>query len=89
MATPARIPELDLNRHLPTFLRLRDIVGRLGVLRATVYKWVDGGDSPNLLAWVVELWRGGGSIWRLGKKTPPIIENIHRLRSAASIEKPS
>ena len=43
---PARIPEPDLNRPLATFLRLSDIVDRLGVSRSTVYKWVDEGRFP-------------------------------------------
>jgi prophage regulatory protein len=75
MATPARIPELDINRHLPTFLRLRDIVGRLGVSRSTVYKWVDEGRFPEsvslggrAVAWRridVEAWEADPGGYRL------------------------
>jgi len=47
VAAPARTREPDLDRPLPTFLRIRDIVDRLGVCRATVYRWVNEGRFPS------------------------------------------
>jgi prophage regulatory protein len=44
--TPAQPVEPDPDRPLPTFLRLRDLVDRLGVSRSTIYKWIDERRSP-------------------------------------------
>ena len=43
---PAPREEPDPNRPLPIFLRLRDLVDRLGVSRSTIYKWVEEGRFP-------------------------------------------
>ncbi|MDB4542669.1 AlpA family transcriptional regulator [bacterium] len=45
-ANRAKPAEPDPEGPLPTFLRLRDIVDRLGVSRSTVYKWIDEGRFP-------------------------------------------
>ena len=43
---PAPTLELDSDRPLPTFLRLRDLVDRLGVSRGLIYKWMGEGRFP-------------------------------------------
>ena len=51
--------EPDPDRPLPTFLRLSDLVERLGVSRSTIYKWVEEGRFPKSVS------LGGRSVaWR-------------------------
>jgi len=43
---PAKPVKPQPDRPLPTFLRLRDIAERVGVSRATIYRWVKEGRFP-------------------------------------------